>query len=136
MSVFVAETALRKLAAQHAADERIGPVETLVSAHCCTLGIAWPHSKLTVKHSEGSERLPGICGAATGWSSARKTARPSTRFTAWFEQKGQARQLAYLVFDSTTSATLIPAPPWSAGIPAKVVSQRLGHANVAITLDT
>jgi hypothetical protein len=30
----------------------------------------------------------------------------------------------------------MPPPPCAAGIPAKIVSERLGHANIAITMDT
>jgi len=56
------------------------------------------------------------------------------RFTAWFEQRGLEAGLPRIrlhdLRHSYASAGL------AAGIPAKVVSERLGHANVAITLDT
>ena len=56
------------------------------------------------------------------------------RFSAWFEQHAHAAGLPKIrlhdVRHSYASAAL------AAGIPAKVVSERLGHATIAITMDT
>jgi integrase len=56
------------------------------------------------------------------------------RFTRWFEQHARAAGLPRIrlhdVRHSYATAAL------SAGVPAKVVSERLGHANIAITMDT
>jgi Phage integrase family len=56
------------------------------------------------------------------------------RFSTWFEQLTRAAGLPRIrlhhVRHSYASAAL------AAGIPAKVVSERLGHASIAITMDT
>jgi integrase len=56
------------------------------------------------------------------------------RFCKWFEQHARAAGLPKIrlhdVRHSYASAAL------AAGIPAKIVSERLGHANIAITMDT
>jgi integrase len=56
------------------------------------------------------------------------------RFSSWFEQHARAAGLPRIrlhdVRHSYATAAL------AAGIPAKVVSERLGHANIAITMDT
>jgi integrase len=56
------------------------------------------------------------------------------RFTRWFQQHahdaGLPRIRLHDVRHSYATAAL------AAGIPAKVVSERLGHANIAITMDT
>jgi integrase len=56
------------------------------------------------------------------------------RFSRWFEQRAGAAGLPRIrlhdVRHSYATAAL------AAGIPAKVVSERLGHANIAITMDT
>jgi integrase len=56
------------------------------------------------------------------------------RFSDWFEQHARAAGLPAIRFHdvrhSYASAAL------RAGVPAKVVSERLGHANISITLDT
>jgi integrase len=56
------------------------------------------------------------------------------RFTKWFQQLARAAGLPRIrlhdVRHSYATAAL------AAGIPAKVVSERLGHANIAITMDT
>jgi integrase len=56
------------------------------------------------------------------------------RFSKWFEQHTGAAGLPKIrlhdVRHSYATAAL------AAGIPAKVVSERLGHANIAITMDT
>jgi integrase len=56
------------------------------------------------------------------------------RFTKWFHQRARAAGLPKIrlhdVRHSYATAAL------AAGIPAKVVSERLGHANIAITMDT
>ncbi len=56
------------------------------------------------------------------------------RFSKWFEQHARAAGLPKIrlhdVRHSYATAAL------AAGVPAKVVSERLGHANIAITMDT
>jgi integrase len=56
------------------------------------------------------------------------------RFSKWFEQHTRAAGLPRIrlhdVRHSYATAAL------AAGIPAKIVSERLGHANIAITMDT
>jgi hypothetical protein len=56
------------------------------------------------------------------------------RFSKWFEQHTRAARLPKIrlhdVRHSYATAAL------AAGIPAKIVSERLGHANIAITMDT
>ena len=56
------------------------------------------------------------------------------RFSTWFEQLAHAADLPRIrlhdVRHSYATAAL------AAGIPAKVVSERLGHATIAITMDT
>jgi integrase len=56
------------------------------------------------------------------------------RFSKWFEQHTRAAGLPRIrlhdVRHSYATAAL------AAGVPAKVVSERLGHANIAITMDT
>jgi integrase len=56
------------------------------------------------------------------------------RFSRWFEQHAQAAGLPKIrlhdVRHSDATAAL------AAGVPAKVVSERLGHATIAITMDT
>ncbi len=56
------------------------------------------------------------------------------RFSKWFEQHARAAGLPRIrlhdVRHSYATAAL------AAGIPAKVFSERLGHANIAITMDT
>ena len=56
------------------------------------------------------------------------------RFTKWFQQLARAAGLPRIrlhdVRHSYATAAL------AAGIPAKVVSERLGHATIAITMDT
>ena len=56
------------------------------------------------------------------------------RFSKWFEQHTRAAGLPKIrlhdVRHSYATAAL------AAGIPAKIVSERLGHANIAITMDT
>jgi integrase len=56
------------------------------------------------------------------------------RFSNWFEQHTRAAGLPRIrlhdVRHSYATAAL------AAGIPAKIVSERLGHANIAITMDT
>jgi integrase len=56
------------------------------------------------------------------------------RFSRWFEQHARAAGLPKIrlhdVRHSYATAAL------AAGVPAKVISERLGHANIAITMDT
>jgi Phage integrase family len=65
-----------------------------------------------------------------GWSCRRKV----ERFSRWFEQHARAAGLPTIrlhdVRHSYATAAL------AAGMPAEVVSERLGHANIAITMDT
>jgi integrase len=67
---------------------------------------------------------------------ARPAGRPihPERFSRWFEQHTRAAGLPkirlYDVRHRYATAAL------AAGVPAKVVSERLGHANIAITMDT
>jgi integrase len=60
--------------------------------------------------------------------------RCTERFSKWFEQHARAAELPKIrlhdVRHSYATAAL------AAGIPAKIVSERLGHANIAITMDT
>jgi integrase len=62
------------------------------------------------------------------------TAVHPERFSDWFRQHVRAAGLPRIrlhdVRHSYASAEL------AAGVPAKVVSERLGHANIAITMDT
>jgi integrase len=70
------------------------------------------------------------------WCSPGPDGRPihPQRFSTWFDQLAQAAGLPRIrlrdVRHSYASAAL------AAGIPAKVVSERLGHATIAITVDT
>jgi len=78
-------------------------------------GPLWRHSGLVFTWPDGSPIHP-------------------QRFSSWFEQHAQAAGLPRIrlhdVRHSYATAAL------AAGIPAKVVSERLGHANIAITMDT
>ena len=71
---------------------------------------------------------------STGWSSPTSTAlprtpRPSpTSSPSWSEPPGCHRS------DCTTFATATPPPRSPAGVPVKVLSQRVGHADVGVTL--
>jgi integrase len=55
-------------------------------------------------------------------------------FSAWFTQHARAADLPLIRLHDLRHSYATAA--LSAGIPAKVVSERLGHANIAITLDT
>jgi integrase len=74
------------------------------------------------------------CGEVAGlrWPDGRSI-HPE-RFSRWFEQHARDAGLPKIrlhdVRHSYASAAL------AAGVPAKVVSERLGHANIAITMDT
>jgi integrase len=57
-----------------------------------------------------------------------------TRFSKWFAQHAQRAGLPVIRLHDLRHSYATAA--LSAGIPAKVVSERLGHANVSITLDT
>ena len=57
-----------------------------------------------------------------------------TRFTAWFQQHAHSAGLPRIRLHDLRHSYATAA--LTAGIPAKVVSERLGHANVSITLDT
>jgi integrase len=57
-----------------------------------------------------------------------------TRFSVWFSQHARRAGLPLIRLHDLRHSYATAA--LSAGIPAKVVSERLGHANVSITLDT
>ena len=57
-----------------------------------------------------------------------------TRFSHWFTAHAQRAGLPRIRLHDLRHSYATAA--LSAGIPAKVVSERLGHANVSITLDT
>jgi integrase len=57
-----------------------------------------------------------------------------TRFSAWFSQHARRAGLPAIRLHDLRHSYATAA--LSAGIPAKVVSERLGHANISITLDT
>jgi integrase len=56
------------------------------------------------------------------------------RFSFWFEQHARAAGLPRIRLHDVRHS--YAAAALAAGIPAKVVSERLGHANIAITMDT
>ncbi len=62
------------------------------------------------------------------------TAIHPERFTSWFEQMSRDAALPKIWLHDLRHSYATAA--LTAGIPAKVVSERLGHASVGITLDT
>jgi hypothetical protein len=56
------------------------------------------------------------------------------RFSRWFEQRARAAGLSRICLHDVRHSYATAA--LAAGVPAKVVSERLGHANIAITMDT
>jgi integrase len=56
------------------------------------------------------------------------------RFSRWFEQHAHAASLPKIQLHDVRPSYATAA--LAAGVPAKVVSERLGHANIAITMDT
>ena len=56
------------------------------------------------------------------------------RFSQWFEQHARAAGLPKIRLHDMRHSYATAA--LAAGVPAKVVSERLGHANIAITMDT
>jgi integrase len=56
------------------------------------------------------------------------------RFSTWFEQLARAAGLPRIRLHDMRHSYATAA--LAAGIPAKVVSERLGHATIAITMDT
>jgi hypothetical protein len=56
------------------------------------------------------------------------------RFSSWFRQHVGAAGLPRIRLDDVRHSYATAAV--AAGVPAKVVSERLGHANIAITMDT
>ena len=56
------------------------------------------------------------------------------RFSKWFERLARAAGLPKIRLHDVRHSYAIAA--LAAGIPAKIVSERLGHANIAITMDT
>ncbi len=56
------------------------------------------------------------------------------RFSKWFEQRARTAGLSKIRLHDLRHSYATAA--LAAGIPAKIVSERLGHANIAITMDT
>ena len=56
------------------------------------------------------------------------------RFSSWFRQHVRAAGLPKIRLHDVRHSYATAAP--AAGVPAKVVSERLGHAAIAITMDT
>jgi integrase len=56
------------------------------------------------------------------------------RFSKWFEQHARAAGLPKIRLQDVRHSYATAA--LAAGIPAKIVSERHGHANIAITMDT
>jgi hypothetical protein len=94
----------------HAAASRARQAEERLA-----VGRAWQDSGLVFTWPDGSAIHP-------------------ERFSKWFEQRARAASLPKIrlhdVRHSYATAAL------AAGVPAKIVSERLGHANIAITMDT
>ena len=62
------------------------------------------------------------------------TAFHPERFSSWFRQHVRAAGLPKIRLHDVRHSYATAAP--AAGVPAKVVSERLGHAAIAITMDT
>ena len=96
----------------------------------CRLPAEWRHA-FRGKGS-GWRSLAGQDRLAFTWPDSRPI-HPK-RLSTWFEQLARAAGLPRIrlhdVRHSYATAAL------AAGIPAKVVSERLGHASIAITMDT
>ena len=69
------------------------------------------------------------------WPSPCRPAHPSTRTDSAYGFGGTSRRLGCRPSGCTTCATYATAG-LAAGVPSKVMSERLGHATVAFTLDT
>jgi integrase len=78
-------------------------------------GEHWTDTGLVVTHEDGTSINPRL-------------------FSSWFAQHARAAGLPPIRLHDLRHSYATAA--LSAGIPAKVVSERLGHANIAITLDT
>jgi hypothetical protein len=104
-----------------------------------------PLARPRPSHDRGPTSAPheAACGTACGWLALAglrsvftwPDGRPlhPERFSKWFEQHTRAAGLPKIrlhdVRHSYATAAL------AAGVPAKVVSERLGHATIAITMD-
>jgi Phage integrase family len=77
---------------------------------------------------------PQVAGLRLGVHLAGRAPHPPGAVSRWFEQHARAAGLPKIrlhdVRHSYATAAL------AAGVPAKVVSERLGHATIAITMDT
>jgi integrase len=78
-------------------------------------GEHWTDTGLVVTHEDGTAINPRL-------------------FSSWFAQQARTAGLPPIRLHDLRHSYATAA--FSAGIPAKVVSERLGHANIAITLDT
>jgi integrase len=78
-------------------------------------GELWTDTGLVVTHEDGTAINPRL-------------------FSSWFAQHARAAGLPPIRLHDLRHSYATAA--LAAGIPAKVVSERLGHANIAITLDT
>jgi hypothetical protein len=78
-------------------------------------GVAWRHTGLVFTREDGTAIHP-------------------QRMTSWFEQLARAAELPRIRLHDLRHSYATAA--LAAGIPAKVVSERLGDASVMITLDT
>jgi len=78
-------------------------------------GELWTDTGLVATHEDGTAINPRL-------------------FSAGFAQHARAAELPPIRLHDLRHSYASPA--LSAGIPARVVSERLGHANIAITLDT
>ena len=97
-------------------------------------------------HAHHPRRLAGVPGrrvrrrrhrpTTTGGCSPTATANPSTRTPSTRRSGGSCTTPASRRSDSTISATPTAACSSRTAIPVKVVSERLGHANIAFTMQT
>ena len=97
-------------------------------------GTPWPPCRSTRLGRSRNAPTSGRPGWIRGWCSPGRTAPPSTRTSSPTGSDGWPAPPACRRSGCMTSATATP-PPRAAGVPAKVVSERLGHATIAITLD-
>jgi integrase len=79
------------------------------------LGEAWEDSGLVFTHQNGWAINPRL-------------------FSSWFTQRATAAGLPHIRLHDLRHSYATAA--LAAGVPTKIVSERLGHANIAITLDT
>src|SRR5512132_2448123 len=135
--------------------DSVGPTWIWTPAACHRAGHGWwstmRSSSPSRRRPRAAARLPwtrppwppasGAAGGRPKWQDSGPVftwpdGRPihPERFSRWFEQHARAAGLPKIrlhdVRHSYATAAL------AAGVPAKVVSERLGHANIAITMDT